>query len=301
MPDNRQERRLEKLKARFAAAGIWPRVRLGQNFLLDKNQVNYIARLGEVGPADVILEVGPGTGFLSGELLRQGAAVLGVEIDRRLIEIVREETAAFPGMILMLADILASKSVINPEVMARLRELLDERGPQARLKSISNLPYSAGTPFVANLFSSDLPWVRGVFLLQLEVAERLAARPGNPAYSSLSVVAGLGGTVRIARKIPPQVFWPRPKVAGAAVVVEYKPLAARQAVPWKALRRVTTAAFSSRRKTLRNAFKGLFVKGKADAVIQELGLDSQSRVCTLAPEQFLSLARYLEAREASPE
>lgn len=297
MGNPRHLRRKEKLMRLFDKHGLRPHTRRGQNFLLDKNQVLFIARCGEVQAGDIVLEVGPGTGFLTSELLPTGATVLAVELDHGLAQLVRGEFADAPNLILMEGDILAGKNEINPDVLARLQAILEAR-PGATLKAVSNLPYSAGTPFTANLFHTALPWSRAVFLLQLEVAERLVAAPGTPAYGALSIVAQLGGRVRIERKVPPQVFWPRPKVASAIVGIDFYPVEQRLSIPWKPMRRVTVAVFNSRRKNLRNALKGLFGKEDVDARIAEAGLDPEIRGEQLPAEGFLALAHVLERHEA---
>ncbi len=295
MPHPRQSRRKERLLALFDRYGIRPQTRRGQNFLLDRNQVAFVARLGEAGPQDVILEVGPGTGFLSRELAASGATVLGVEVDRRLAELLRGEMADLPNFVLLEADILAGKQKINPAVLERLDALRRARKTETTLKCISNLPYSAGTPFVANLFASALPWSLGVYMLQLEVAKRLTASPGNRDYGSLAVAAALGGKAEIVRHVPPQVFWPRPRVASAIVSVRFFPLSARQAIPWNALRRITIAVFGGKRKHLRNALKSVFPADRLDDALARIAAEPDSRGSNLGPEQFLLLARELDS------
>ena len=211
----------KKLRARLNRAGIRPSTRRGQNFLLDSNMLYFIAQTGGLGPGDVVLEVGPGSGFLTRRLPLSGALVLGVELDHGLLPVAQEETAGLPNVFYMQGDILAGKNHINPAVVERLRELLalkakglaaTPEGSEPVLKSVSNLPYSAGTPFVMNALSSPLPWAVGVFLLQQEVAERIVAPPGGKNYGALSIAAGLGATTPTARCVGPRPFWPRPNV-----------------------------------------------------------------------------------------
>lgn len=299
--------RLEKLRARFTEARIRPSSRRGQNFLLDGNQARFIALTAGLEPVDVVLEVGSGTGFLTKELALSGALVLGVELDRALFAMVSADMATQPNVFFINQDILAGKNVISPEVIERLREMLDEQGnriaqgnagPDRKtspvLKCVSNLPYSAGTPFAMNLYSSPLPWHTGVYLLQKEVGDRLAARPGGQHYGALSVSANLASTTTIERVVPPQVFWPRPAVDSAVVKVVFRPLAERAALPWQGLRRITSACFGARRKNLRNALKGTFPKEETDSVLDRLGLDRERRGETLSPEEFSGLARVWE-------
>lgn len=289
----RQHRRLDVLRDRFQRMGIRPRQRLGQNFLLDRNQANLIARLGELVPDDLVLEVGPGTGFLTEVLAESGCAVLAVEVDANMLQIAREAVAEASGVAFLHADILAAKNRIAPEVIDALRTRIGESG--RTLKCVSNLPYSAGTPFVANLLASDLPWARGVFLLQKEVADRLVAAPGTAEYGGLSISAALGARTEIARRVPPQVFWPRPKVESAVVVMDFLPIAERMARPWRQLRRVTAAVFGGRRKRLRNALKSVFGRKEVDGVLARLGIDPTVRGETLPPESFLALAEAIPA------
>lgn len=294
----------QKLRARLNRAGIQPSTRRGQNFLLDGNQLRFIAETGMVGPRDVILEVGPGTGFLTRRLALSGGLVLGVELDRGLLPVAQEETAGLPNVFYLQGDILAGKNRINPEVVARLKELIElknrtlaEDGKEgtAVLKSISNLPYSAGTPFVMNALASPLPWTLGVFLLQLEVVERMVAPPGGKNFGTLSIACGLAATCTIERTVGPRSFWPAPKVESAVIKVEFKPVAERMALPWMRLRAVTNAVFGSRRKILKNALKGLFPDTDIGAMLAELGIDPECRGETLAPEQFLSIAEQIKA------
>lgn len=289
----------DKLRRRLDKAGIRPSTRRGQNFLLDNNQLRFIAETGMTGPRDVVLEVGPGSGFLTRQLARTGCLVLGVELDYGLLPLAQEETAGLPNVFYLQGDILAGKNHINPEAIAKLEELLalktkaletDGAGGAPVLKCVSNLPYSAGTPFVMNMLSSPLPWSLGVFLLQLEVCERIVAPPGGKNYGAISIAAGLASTATIERVVGPKAFWPRPKVDSGVIKMEIKPAEERMALPWAKIRAVTNAVFGSRRKILKNALKGLFPEGNAGEVLEKLGLDPEGRGERLAPAEFLAIA-----------
>ena len=288
----------EKLRARLDRAGIRPSTRRGQNFLLDTNQLRFIAETGELTPNDVVLEVGPGTGFLTRQLARNGSLVLAVELDYGLLPLAEEETAGFPNVFYLQGDILAGKNRINPDAITRLKELLALKaktpspdGGEPGLKCVSNLPYSAGTPLVMNLLSSPLPWRLGVFLLQREVAERLIAPPGGKDYGALSIAASLASETTIERLVTPRAFWPRPKVESAVVRMAFRPTAERLALPWIGIRAVTNAVFGSRRKILKNALKGLFPDGDAGEMLSRLEIDPESRGECLEPKTFLAIAR----------
>lgn len=295
------QRRLKYLKERFAAYGLRPNRKLGQNFLLDRNAVEAICRDAQIYPLDVVLEVGPGSGLLTTALARTGAAVLAVELDRGLAELVRGEVGDTPNVEVMEADILQDKTTIEPTVTARLQTLYEGRERHG-LKCVSNLPYCIASPFVANLCGSDLPWDCGVFMVQREEAERFAAAPGTPQYGTLSVVVGLATRkVKILRAMPPAVFWPRPRVQSCVVLLEFLPRAARGAVPWTWVRRVNAALFHARRKKITNALRPL-CGGDRHAprtLCEGLGIDPDIRGEKLSPAVIRRLAeRVAQAGEA---
>lgn len=285
--------KIDALKKRLAAAGLRPSIARGQNFLVDANIVRAIAAAGTPGPEDIVLEVGPGTGFLTTELAQSGARVLAVELDHGLLPLAREAVAAWPNVEFLEGDILAGKNEIHPLALAGLERML-AAAPGAHLKSISNLPYSAGTPLVINLLSSPLPWETGVFLLQKEVAQRISAAPGTDSYGAVSIYAALAARTQLDRIVPPQSFWPRPKVDSAVIVMHFLPAAQRMALPWAALRAVCGAVFGARRKTLRNALRGCFPDLDISALLSPLGIAPDCRGETLGPEQFLALAQSLD-------
>jgi len=290
---------MANLRARLEAAGLRPNIRLGQNFLMDANLARCIVRESGLAPGDVALEVGPGTGFLTRRLAETGARILAVELDRGLAAFAVSEMAAYPNVTVLQADILDGRGSVNPEVPPLLESMLAEarRGAAARppaLLCVSNLPYSAGTPFVMELLSSPLPWSRGVFLLQREVARRMAAAPDQTEYGALSIGCALAGPTEAVRRISPGVFWPRPRVDSALAIARYRPAAERTALPWAALRKVTRAVFGARRKKLRNALHASFPDIPAESWLARTGLDPETRGETLTPGQFLSLARTLE-------
>ena len=144
-----------------------------------------------------------------------------------------------------------------------------------------------------NALASDLPWHTGVFLLQTEVAERIAAAPGGKNYGAISIAAGLAATTTVEREVGAKCFWPRPNVESSVIKMLFRPQAERAALPWIGLRAVTNAVFGSRRKILKNALKGLFPEGNIGEILEELGLDPECRGETLRPEEFLRIARRL--------
>lgn len=276
----------QALQQLLAAHGLRPQTKFGQNFLLDKNLLNFIARAAEVSARDFVLEVGPGTARLTKELAQSGAKVLACELDRGLAQVVREEMAEFPDFSLIEGDILAGKSSLNAEVLAAV----SAHSAGRVLKCVSNLPYSAGTPVIANLLSSPLPWERAVFLLQYEVGQRLFAAPGSDDYGILAVKTAFAGKAEILRRVPPEVFWPVPGVDSAVVKIEFFPTETRARVPWERLDRILRAAFGARRKTLAKVLRDVVPAEFLSRALAENNLRPDVRGEDVPPGVFRALA-----------
>ena len=266
-----------------ASLGVRPTKTLGQNFVHDANTVRRIARLAEVGPGDTVLEVGPGLGSLTLALLETGAAVVAVEIDPVL-------AGALPGTVAArLPDGAARLEVLRLDAMKLVRADLS-RTP---VSVVANLPYNVAVPVLLTLLA-ELPSLRrGLVMVQAEVADRLAARAGEPAYGVPSVKAAWYADVRRAGSVPRQVFWPVPKVESGLVGF------ARRALPeTKASREQVfsciDAAFAQRRKTLRAALSGWAGSpGAAEKALRAAGVDPSARGETLDVTRFAAVAEQL--------
>lgn len=286
----------------FEQQGFHPRTDLGQNFLIDLNLLEYVVNEAELSDRDVVLEIGAGTGGMTTFLAQRAAAVVSVEVDRRIIEFTRQAVAPYSNVTLLHQDALKSKHTFAPEVVAALREKLAE-GPDRRLKLVANLPYSIATPVISNLVASELPWNRMVVTIQLELGERMNAKPGTSDYSALSAWLQSQCRVRILKRLPPTVFWPRPKVNSAIVLVTPKPTG-RDAIADRAffqdfLRRL----FTQRRKFLRSVLVSMFRKELAkediDGLLAEMKFDEKTRAEALEPAVLVDLANRFHARLAA--
>lgn len=255
----------QQIQAILSAANTRPRHRFGQNFMIDQNLVRLIAEAGQVGPDDLVIEVGPGTGTLTEELLSRGARVLAVEIDRDLAAALRGRYAQNDRFDLIEGDALAGKHELNPALLDRVSS--DPR----RTKLVANLPYNIASPLVIELLLAGIGLL--AFTVQKEVADRLRAPAGSDDYGPLSVMAQLLGTVELLRVLPPQAFWPAPKVDSALVRVTATRRGERQ------VGRFVHAVFSYRRKTLRKALE--LAGYDAEAILSVTGFDGARR-----PEQF---------------
>ena len=266
-----------------AAHGVLPTKQLGQNFVVDANTVRRIVRLAEVGPGDVAVEIGPGLGSLTLGLLAAGAHVVAVEIDPVL-------AAALPGTVAELAPSAAGRLDVVTADALRLTEL--PRQPRAL---VANLPYNVAVPVLLT-FLQRFPGLRtGLVMVQAEVAERLAARPGEPAYGVPSAKAAWYAAVRRAGSVPRQVFWPVPNVESGLVAFTRREPPVTTATREEVFA-VVDAAFAQRRKGLRAALKGWAGSAAAaEEVLARAGVDPLARGETLAVQDF---ARIAEARAA---
>ena len=269
-----------EIQALLAGAGTEPRQRFGQNFMIDQNLVRLVADAGEIGAGDVVIEVGPGTGTLTEELLSRGAArVVAVEIDRDLAQLLREKFAAEQRFALIEGDALAGKHELNEE----LRAVVSRERSGKSVKLVANLPYNIASPLVIEMLITGVDLL--AFVVQKEVADRLRAKEGSDDYGPLSVMAHMLSEVEYLRKLPPGAFWPAPKVDSALVRMRRRDrLAARAG----AFSRFVQQVLSARRKTLRKALERTGLHD-VDAVLAKLQLDPRRRAEELAPEMFWAM------------
>ena len=203
---------LAEIKTLLESRGLSPRKRFGQNFLIDHNLVRKLVDESGVGAGDLVLEVGPGTGTLTEELLERGCEVIACELDRGLAELLRDRLGSNEHFTLIEGDCLAQKREVSAEIVGAVA------GRAFTL--VANLPYGAATPLMLALLTAH-PDCRGMYVtIQKEVGERLAARAGQSAYGGISVAAQTLATVRLIAKLPPECFWPRPEITSVMVAIE---------------------------------------------------------------------------------
>jgi 16S rRNA (adenine1518-N6/adenine1519-N6)-dimethyltransferase len=280
---------LPPLREVIARHGLSASKALGQNFLLDEQLLDRIAAI----PGDLegrpVLEVGPGPGGLTRALLRAGARVTAIEMDRRCLPALAELAEAFPGRLRVIeGDALR----IDPATLFA--------EPYA---VVANLPYNVGTALFTGWLSGPKGnedawpprWSSLTLMFQEEVARRIVAAPGTPAYGRLAVLAQWRSTPRLAMKVHRSAFTPPPKVMSA--VIHVVPEKMPEGVSPRVLERVTEAAFGQRRKMLRQSVRG--VPG-ALAALDRLGIDPERRAETLSVAEFVALARELSERGGQP-
>ncbi len=287
------------LRRRFEQAGVRPRTRYGQSFLIDLNLLDILVEAADLGPADVVLEVGTGTGSLTQLMAPRVAAVVTVEIDRQLFQLASEELYTLKNVAMLQLDALHNKNRLNPAVLDAVFERLDA-APEARFKLVANLPYNVATPILGNLLALDRAPDSMTVTLQKELAERLTARPGTKDYGALSIWVQSQCTAEVVRILPPTAFWPRPKVESAIVRIDLAP-ARREQIPDRAFfHDFTRALFRHRRKLLRGellgAMKGQLDKSQVDAVLESAGVSPQVRAEQLDVGTVLRLCKACHLR-----
>lgn len=284
---------LSYLQRRFESARIQPQTKFGQNFLIDLNLVQLIASTAELGPRDVVLEVGTGMGSLTGLLAAQAGHVVTIEIDPLLVPLAAREFAEYSNVTLLQQDALKTKNQLHPQVVETLREKVAGLSG-GRLKLVANLPYNVATPILSNLLDID-PWpVRMVATIQKELAQRITAKPSTKDYSALSVWIQAQCQAEIVRIMPPSVFWPRPKVESAILDIRPQKVLRKRISDLQHFHQLVRNIFTHRRKFLRSALlsavKPELGKADVDAILQQLELLPSTRAEQLTPTQFIDLA-----------
>jgi 16S rRNA (adenine1518-N6/adenine1519-N6)-dimethyltransferase len=268
---------LPPLREVIARHGLSASKALGQNFLFDEQLLDRIAAVPGSLEGQHVLEVGPGPGGLTRALLRAGAQVTAIEMDRRCLPALAEVEAAYPGRLTVIeGDALK----IDPATLF-----------DGSYAVVANLPYNVGTAlFTGWLTGESWPpqWTSLTLMFQEEVARRIVAEPDTSAYGRLAVLAQWRAKSKLAMKVHRSAFTPPPKVMSA--IVHVVPGEAPPGVSMRVLERVTEAAFGQRRKMLRQSLKG--VPGALEA-LDDLGIDPQRRAETLSVAEFVAVARVL--------
>ena len=260
-----------------AALDLKPSKSLGQNFVIDSNVCTKIVRTAAVGPTDIALEIGPGLGSLTLALLESAASVVVVEIDSRLAE-------QLPKTVANLFEHPENLTVINKDALA-IQTL-----PVDPTVLVANLPYNVSVPVLLHMLEKFQTLRTGVVMVQAEVADRLAAKPGTKDYGIPSVKAAWWAEVKGAGSVSRSVFWPAPNVDSKLVS-----FTRRQTPGDEELRRkvftIIDAAFAQRRKMLRSALSGLYGSSSAaEEILTRAHIDPTLRGEALEIGGFCAIA-----------
>jgi 16S rRNA (adenine1518-N6/adenine1519-N6)-dimethyltransferase len=292
------------LKELFSQVGFTIDARRGQNFLVDLNLLDLLARAAAIGPDDVVLEVGTGTGALTERLAAAAARVVTAEIDPRLAQLARDRLVDHDNVTIVEGDALAAKHRLAPALLAAV-ESARAASPGGRFLLVANLPYCVATPVISNLLALPRPFDAAVVTVQREMAERMTAAAGSSSYNALSAWVGCQCRGEIVRILPPSVFWPRPKVDSAIVRLDLQP--ARRAAIGDLARfhAFVRDIFCHRRKLLRGVLLRLAggkgspeARARVEAAYAALELSPEARAEEIGPDQFVLLERAFHAPPA---
>lgn len=284
---------LRQLLSRY---GINPRNNLGQNYLIDLNILDFIVDSAHLTDNDVVLEVGTGTGGMTAFMTAQAGHVISVELDKNMHRMASEQIGHIENLTLLQADALKNKNNFSPQVL----ELIEEQlaiSPKRRLKLVANLPYAIATPVVSNLVATELPWERMVVTIQLELGLRMQAKPGKSTYGALSVWLQSQTFVKLLRKLPPSVFWPRPKVNSAVMQLVPNPQGKKQIADRPFFQDFLRRLFHQRRKLMRSVLVGMYrkqlPKSEIDQILQQMELEPNTRAEQLPPGTLVKLSNLI--------
>lgn len=267
---------------------------LGQNFLVDQTAILGIVEAAGIKKDDQVIEIGPGIGSLTEQLLLAGAKVFAYEVDDSLPTILQNELPKkIDDQPLASRFKILLKDVLKANFKEDIGDFFDFTKP---IKVVANLPYYITTPIIFALAESDLHFTSLTLMMQKEVAERLEAQPGSKDYGPLTISVQTEMKVKLALQVGRNSFTPRPKVDSSVVVLT--PLKEKPAIEdRKHFIWVVKMCFSQRRKTLNNNLKSLLPdKTKRDELIAELGVEPRIRPEDLTIEQFIKIAKFIPAK-----
>ena len=251
---------------------------LGQNFLIDDSVPRDIVAGAEVDENDLVIEIGPGVGTLTAQLLNKAKKVVAIELDNDLIPILNQEIGDNPKFTLIHKDAL--KVNFN-----------EESGEEKSVKLVANLPYYVTTPIIVKLLKEGYNFKSLTIMIQKEVAERMNADPGNKDYGSLSLLVQYYCNTKIVRRVPPQCFIPRPKVDSIVIRLDKLSEPKVKVENEKLFFDIIRNSFNMRRKTLWNGVKNIGLsKENLELAFNEANIDPKRRGETLTIEEFATLS-----------
>ena len=257
---------------------------LGQNFLIDDSVPRDIVSGAEVCKYDLVIEIGPGVGTLTAQLLNTAKRVVAIELDNDLIPILSQELGDNPNFTL----------IHNDALKVDFNEII---GDEQSVKLVANLPYYVTTPIIVKLLKEKYNFKSLTIMIQKEVAERMAAEPGNKDYGALSLLVQYYCDTEIVRKVPPACFIPRPKVDSIVIRLEKLDKPRVEVQNEKLFFDIIRNSFNMRRKTLWNGVKNIGLsKEKLEEAFNEANVDIKRRGETLSIEEFAALADAIYSR-----
>ena len=258
---------------------------LGQNFLTDKNIIDRIIESSDIGPEDLVIEIGPGIGVLTAEAAQYAGKVAAVEIDRNLIPILEETLAPYSNV-----------TVINQDgLTTNLPELVERYRGKGGVKIIGNLPYYITTPIIMKILEDHVPADSITIMMQKEVADRIKAGPGSKTYGALSAAVQYYCTIRQVAAVPKEVFVPQPNVDSSVLKLDIRKQHPVELIDEKMFFVCIKSGFGQRRKTLLNSLTGAagLSKDAVREILNAVHIDPVRRAETLDLDEFAAIANQM--------
>lgn len=262
--------------------------KFGQNFLIDPHVLDKIIRSADITEEDCVIEIGPGIGCVTQALLENAGKVISIEIDDQLIPILTEQFGNEPNFKLIHKDVLK----------VDLKKLIEEESPNRKVKVVANLPYYITTPIIMTLLENELPIDSITVMVQKEVADRLASKPGTKQYGAITVSVNYFCESYLVANVPRNCFMPRPNVDSAVIQLKLHDEPPVKAKNTKQLFKIIKAAFMLRRKTLLNTLAAHgdlgIEKDRLKQILEDSGVGAQTRGETLSIEEFARLSDFID-------
>ena len=263
---------------------------LGQNFLSDIHIIEDIVDGSDIEPEDLVIEIGPGMGVLTAAAAERAGKVIAVEIDKKLIPILKETLAEYDNV-----------EIINDDIMKTdLTEIVEANRPAdgGKVRVIGNLPYYITTPIIMKLLEESVPADSITIMMQKEVADRIKAGPGGKDYGALTVAVGFYCTITHVADAPKEVFVPRPKVDSTVIRLDLRKECPVDLIDQKIFFETVKGGFGQRRKTLLNSLTGVrgLPKPEIADALDAAGIDPKRRAETLSLDEFAAVANEIARR-----
>ncbi len=282
---------LDTTKSILKKCNMKPKHGLGQNFLVDESVLERIIRSADIHPDTIVIEIGPGIGTLTQQLAKVSRKVLCIEIDPEMTGYLESAMKDFPNVVVIQEDFLKA----DIQTLYQEHRLPTSQGFQI----VANLPYYITTPIIQKVIDERENLMDALFMVQKEVAERLAASPGTKIYGSLSIAVQYYMDVEIAFRVPKNSFFPIPKVDSAVIRLQKKAMPPVQVVNEKLFFDIVYGAFRQRRKTLLNNLKQCSFLDSIppeilEEILQKVGVDKMRRGETLSIQEYAVLANEMD-------
>lgn len=262
--------------------------KFGQNFLINQNVLDGIVLGAELTKDDVVIEIGPGIGSLTQYLAENAKEVIAIEIDQTLIPILEETLADYDNVTIIHDDVLK----------VNLKQLIEEKWNNQKVKVVANLPYYITTPIIMGLFESHIPLDSITVMIQKEVADRMQASPSTKDYGALTLAVQYYSNPEVVVQVPPSSFIPQPKVGSSVIRLKATDHYKEMDLDDVFLFQVVRGAFQQRRKTLVNTLSHQKELELSKDLIREaldhMGVSHTIRGEALSLDQFIQLAKYLK-------